>query len=125
MNTIHEVIARLLGAVSIVDYIVLSIFIMIGITASIRIDTIKRDRLSPCTPFEFDLKFFLLDNFKRFIKSFVTIFLIIRFGEDITGKELTEWGAVLLGLGFDQIGGVINQKLENFKKEIRERFKDN
>lgn len=125
MNTIHEVIARLLGAVSIVDYIVLSIFIMIGITASIRIDTIKRDSLSPCTPFEFNLKFFLLDNFKRFIKSFVTIFLIIRFGEDITGKELTEWGAVLLGLGFDQIGGIINQKLENFKKEIRERFKDN
>lgn len=125
MDILKEVSDRLLGTVSAVDYLVLSIFILIGITLSIRIDTFKRDKTSDATPYEFDIWFFLLDNLKRLLKSFVTIFLVIRFGEDITGKALTEWGAVLVGLGFDQIGVILNEKLDKFKCLIREKFKDN
>ena len=44
MDILKEVTDRLLGTVSAVDYLVLSIFILIGITLSIRIDTFKRDK---------------------------------------------------------------------------------
>lgn len=124
MDILNEVINRILGTVSVIDYLVLSVFILIGITLSIRIDTYKRDKTSDATPYHFDIAFFILDNIKRLIKSFVTIFLVIRFGEDITGKALTEWGAVLLGLGFDQIGVILNEKLDKFRQLIRDKFKD-
>jgi hypothetical protein len=124
MDIFKDILMRLLGDISILNYIVLSIFILIGIMASIRIDASKRNRLSPDTPFNFNFRFLFLDNIKRLLKSFLTIFLIIRFGEDITGKMLTDWGAVLVGVCFDQIGEMINAKLKQFRDTIRDKFKE-
>lgn len=125
MSVLEEIILRLLGTVSIVEYLVLTIFIIIGVTASIRIDTLNRDRLSCETPYKFNFKFFLFDNLKRLLKSVTMIFLIIRFGEDLTGTKLSDWGAVLIGLSFDQVGVIIGDRLEKFKKSMRDKFRDN
>lgn len=110
---IQEIFSGLLGNKTIAEYIVAFIFVLIGVLVSIRVGAIKRDKDSKHTPYEFSYKFLTRDNIVRALASIGIAFVAIRFGKEITGNDTTEFGAFLIGLGFDQLVGKLNQWQKN------------
>ena len=124
MEIFKEILLRVLGTNTLVDYIVLFIFIGIGVTISIRLGVNKRDKYSQNTPIKFNIWFFILDNLQRAISSVFIAFLLIRFGEGLIGRQVTELGALGIGCALDIIKDSSTQYLEKFRCYVRDKFKN-
>lgn len=112
---IQEILNSLLGNKTVTQYISSFLFILIGVLISIRLGAFKRDKESPNTPFKFSNKFLAQDNIIRAIGSICIAFVFVRFGEEITGKKITEFQALLLGITFDQL--IV--EIQNWQKKAR------
>lgn len=98
---------RFIGTSDISSFVILFLFALIGAFISLRFQAHKRNKKSNSTPERFSWKFMLIDNINRIAVTFLLIFLGLRFSTMLLGQDMTEWGAVLLGLGLDKISELL------------------
>lgn len=91
-------------------FAVLAFFALIGAALSLLWQTNKRNPMSVASPVHFSLNFFWCDNAKRVYASAILIYLALRFTPDMIGMPISDWGAVLIGLGNDQLALLIKKK---------------
>jgi len=72
-------------------------FFVIGLILYQLQEVKQRDVESKNTPKKFSLGFLLKDNIKRFLIAFILIYIQFRFFKELTGQELTEFTALLVG----------------------------
>lgn len=101
----------ILGTNDVPTYLAAFFFAMIGVAIILLLKSKKRDKTSVNTPFEFSLKFLILDNLKEILLGFLLIIIALRFSVEYAGVELTMWYALAVGLGLQKISGYIS-KLE-------------
>lgn len=68
----------------------------------------NRDPNSSRTPTEFSWKFWFRDNARRVAFNGVLILVAIRFSKEITGKDINEFWAFVIGLSSDGLAQLIN-----------------
>lgn len=92
------------------------VFALIGALISLYIKSLKRDPNSKNTPVKFSWRFLVLDNFMRLVAGFLLSFLAFRFSIEFLGKEVTMWGAVLIGASTDRLAGLFEGIEEQARK---------
>ncbi len=90
------------------------LFGYLGVLVMLLISVSGRDPNSKWSPVKFSWSFFWSDNFKRIIGNMILVVLCIRFMPDMFNIKMTQWGALLIGLGSDLLGAMILKK----KKEL-------
>jgi len=105
----------ILGNVSAAYYLAAFVFAFLGILASLLVHSKKRDIDSPRTPDKFSWLFLFFDNIKRIIAGLIVMFILFRFFNEISGKQLNMWWAVLIGVllasyGVDKVFQIIKGK---------------
>lgn len=91
------------------------LFAIIGLVISLLLQANSRDIRSENTPVHFSYTFLIRDNFRRILLSFLLIIVTIRFFQELTGKELTMFWALGIGLGLDKISELLKNRLAIFQ----------
>lgn len=81
----------------------------------------QRNVKSKRTPKKFSWKFLIKDNAKRFVLSALLIYIQFRFYYELTGQELTEFTALLVGYmgnGLADFGKRNIRTLQNKRDEM-------
>ena len=93
-------------------------FAVLGIILNALLGTNKRDPMSERTPFKFSYRFFFSDNFRRFVKNWLTsiivIFLSLRFVNEL-GFAMSMGYAFIVGFGIDEAV----QRLKNYRDKLK------
>jgi hypothetical protein len=113
-----EFLNIILGELTIPSFLAYGIFIWIGWLLVNYFDVIWRDKSSLRTPEPFDLKFWVLDNYKRVITFIIIIFIVLRFYTEIYGNTLNAFNALLIGTTFEGAIAILRQKSETVKKAL-------
>lgn len=74
---------------------------LVGTFLIVNIHAQRRDPGSNRTPFCFSWKYWLRDNPRRILFNLACILTTIRFSQDITGRSITDFWALVIGLSFD------------------------
>jgi hypothetical protein len=86
------------------------IFAMVGVLISLLISSSKRDISNPNTPNNFSWSYLIIDNGKRILLALLLILITLRFSNELIGANLTMWGALLIGLGWDRLAAYLKDK---------------
>lgn len=105
-----DIISQLLGSGDLGFYIAALIFSMVGVVISLLISSSKRDQTNPSTPNDFSWGYLILDNAKRILLALLLILVTLRFSTELIGANLTMWGALLIGLGWDRLAAYLKEK---------------
>ncbi len=105
-----EFISTLLGGQTAGAFAALLFFALLGALISLLFHTTKRDPVSSSTPIRFSWIFFIQDNWKRALTSFLLIYVFLRFTPELIGVQLNEFWAIAIGLCNDQLAQVIKNK---------------
>jgi len=100
----------ILGGYTIPHVVALLVFAMAGVLISLLIHSTNRDKGSPNTPVKFSLWFLLKDNWKRILLNLLLIVVTIRFCQEITGLQVTEFIALLIGVSYDKLSEFLQNK---------------
>ncbi len=82
----------------------------LGVLIMILLDVSKRNPTSKWSPVAFSFRFFITDNLKRIILNVLLVAVCIRFIPQLTGKDMSQWLALLIGIGSDTLGAMILKK---------------
>ena len=89
----------------------------IGIFITLLYHAVQRNQASPRTPVEFNFLFLLKDNALRLMASLClslfTVFVCIRFTNDILHVNLSPFIALLIGLGSDKLAELLKGLASN------------
>lgn len=85
-------------------------FAALGILFVLLMGTRLRKPNSPYSPQKFSWSYLWSDNFKRILASVLAVYLTLRFLPELTGWELNEWKALIVGCAWDGIALFIKQK---------------
>jgi hypothetical protein len=105
---------RLLGGYSPLDFAAFTFWACIGAFILMQIHANTRDAKSFRTPVNFSWRFWLLDNVRRITWNLLLILTAIRFSKDLTGREITDFWALVIGLSSDGLAMAL-QGLNIFK----------
>jgi hypothetical protein len=75
----------------------------VGVVLSLYWSIKKRNKKSPRSPEAFSWSFFWSDNAQRLIVNALALAVLMRFSHEILGKELTVWGAAVIGFNIDRL----------------------
>lgn len=104
---------RILGTTDISYFIATLFFAMVGVFISLLRHSTNRDKSEAIVkgdPVKFSLSFLISDNWKRVAFNVLLILVTIRFCEQVTGLQLNEFVALLIGVFYDQLGEILQQK---------------
>jgi hypothetical protein len=114
----QEIASYLIGDLGVAKFVAAFIFAIVGVVLSLLWSTTVRNPASPRSPEHFSWNFFWNDNTIRILKSIIstvlTVFISIRFMNDLIGIEFSMASCVLVGLFQDQVVLLIKKKKENF-----------
>lgn len=102
----------LFGGYSVWELIGYGVFFILGMFLYSYLEVENRNKLSNNTPKKFSWKFFYKDNIKRYVASVLLVYVLFRFFIEMTGQELNEFTALLMGFTGD---GVIGMKKKSIK----------
>lgn len=80
------------------------IFFVIGYLIYALDETSSRDKRSIRTPRRFSWKFWLRDNWRRYVATFLVTFIFFRFYTEFTGHSLSYFECVMIGMIGDGVG---------------------
>jgi hypothetical protein len=89
-------------------------FATLGIALSLLWHATRRNVNEKTTPVQFNFWFMLRDNWKRIISSVILVYIALRFAPEIINRDLTEFWAFCIGVGFDKISELIKTKTSIF-----------
>lgn len=105
-----DILNQLLGPGEPAFFIAGFIFAMFGVVISLLFSSSKRDQANPETPEKFSWLYLIYDNGKRILLAFLLIIVTLRFSNELIGANLTMWGALLIGLGWDRLAAYLKEK---------------
>lgn len=101
----QDVIADLLGNLSLTNYIVSLIFVSLTLILRWIWKTIDSVRHNHKTPHKFSFSYWFRDNIYHkllsLIGNLISIFIILRFSNDIIGMNFSYFLTIVVGLGLD------------------------
>jgi len=112
MNEIFEVI---FGAYTWIQIFGFSWFLAIGYIIYGLNEASNRDKLSAKTPKKWKWRFWLKDNWRRYLVTFLSTYVMFRFYVEFVGHEFTYFEALMMGLIGDGIGATAKNKIKMVK----------
>lgn len=91
------------GELSIGSFLGYFVLCFIGVGISVFFDVKNRNVESKNTPQEFSIRFFILDNLKRFIGVILALYAVVRFSSYMFPGEPIDWVMISLGYNIDAI----------------------
>jgi Na+/glutamate symporter len=92
-------------------------FMIIGYIIYGLSETTGRDVNSPNTPKKWSWKFWVNDNWRRYLLTILTTYVFFRFYIEFVGHEFTYFEAVMIGLIGDGIGATAKQRVNAVKAD--------
>lgn len=105
----QSLINRLCGGYNGTEFLFFVFWAMVGAFIMINIHAQTRDPKAIRTPVCFSWRIWLHDNFRRVIFNLTLILVTIRFSKEVTGKEINDFWAFVIGLSFDAIAILLNK----------------
>lgn len=90
-------------------------YVIYGLT-----ETSGRNIQSKNTPIKWSWKFWILDNWKRYVTTILCTYVLFRFYTEISGHPFGNFDAVMLGLIGDGIGATIKNRIKGFTSNREE-----
>ena len=118
MGEIFEVI---FGAYTWIQLFGFSWFLLIGYVIYGLNEATSRDVLSVKTPKKWKWKFWIRDNWRRYLVTILTTYIMFRFYIEFVGHEFTYFEALMMGLVGDGIGATAKKRV-NIVKANREKL---
>lgn len=100
-------------------------FATVGVIMALLIDSTKRNKNSPNTPYKFNFGFLLKDNWKTILLTFLAILVTLRFASSLfpgqftdaelaspSGSEKWLFGSLLIGLAYNTLLQTLKDKSE-------------
>lgn len=110
MSEIFEVI---FGAYTWIQIFGFSWFLAIGYIIYGLNETSSRDKLGTKTPKKWNWRFWIRDNWRRYLVTFLSTYVMFRFYVEFVGHEFTYFEALMMGLIGDGIGATAKKKIKN------------
>jgi hypothetical protein len=111
----------LLGDLTLPRFIGYFILFLIGVAYYSVTEVSNRNVDSANTPKKFSWKFFIKDNWKRYIAVLIVVYAMIVFYPNLNdGQELTPFVAFMLGVGVDSLIGSNKKKISILRSERKE-----
>lgn len=112
MNEIFQVIFGNYTGIQIFGYVW---FLLIGYAIYGLNETTSRDKLSTKTPRKWKWKFWVKDNWRRYLFTLLSTYVFFRFYIEFVGHELTNFEALMMGLIGDGIGATAKNRIAMVK----------
>lgn len=80
-------------------------------------ETTGRDKSSKATPRKWSWKFWAMDNWRRYIITILTTYILFRFYNEISGHPFGYFDAVTMGMLGDGIGATVKKRVLNLNGE--------
>lgn len=90
-------------------------FLMIGYIIYGLNETSNRDKLGTATPKKWKWKFWIKDNWRRYLVTILTTYIMFRFYVEFVGHEFTNFEALMMGLIGDGIGATAKKRVAMVK----------
>lgn len=101
----QEIIADLLGNLTLVNYIVAFIFVMLTLMLRWIWKTVDSVKNNKHTPHKFSLGYWIKDNviykFLSFISNMISVFILLRFSNELIGQNFSYFLVIVVGFGLD------------------------
>ena len=110
MNEIFEII---FGAYTWIQIFGFTWFLGVGYLIYTLNEISLRDKLSSNTPKKWKWKFWLRDNWRRYLVIFLSTYIMFRFYVEFVGHEFTYFEALMMGMIGDGIGATAKKKIKN------------
>jgi hypothetical protein len=94
-------------------------FFVIGYLIYGLTETTGRDKFSNNTPRKWSWKFWFQDNWRRYLVTLLTTYVLFRFYNEISGHPFEYFDAVTLGLVGDGIGATVKKRVLDLRGEYR------
>ncbi|MFA6573719.1 MAG: hypothetical protein WCT13_06180 [Patescibacteria group bacterium] len=121
----EEFLKSILGDYSVPMWFAYSFFALLGTAAFSWIEVKNRDKASVKTPVKFRWKFFVFDNLRRYIATGILIYIQFRFFKELSGSNLSEYVAFLIGFGSDGIAGTSKRTSKLLQADRDRLLRDN
>ena len=121
----EDFINSVLGGYSVGMWFAYLFFAVIGAAAFSWMEVSSRNKNSVKTPVRFHWKFFIFDNIRRYIATVILIYVQFRFFKELTGSELSEYVAFLIGFGGDAIAGLSKRTTKILQADRQKYLKEN
>lgn len=108
MNEIFEVIFGTYTQVQLFGYLW---FLIIGYIIYSLNETTSRDIRSKATPRKWKWLFWIKDNWRRYLVTILSTYVMFRFYVEIVGHEFTNYEALMMGLIGDGIGATAKNRV--------------
>jgi len=112
MNEIFEII---FGAYTWIQLFGFAWFLIIGYVMYALNETSLRDRSSTNTPKKWKWKFWFKDNWRRYVVTILSTYVMFRFYVQFVGHEFTYFEALMMGLIGDGIGATAKRRISIVK----------
>jgi len=109
-----EIIKIMFGDYTMIQLFGFIWFFIIGYIAYGLVETSGRDVLCPATPVKWSWKFWFLDNWRRYITTFICSYILFRFSTEISGHPFGNYDSVLMGVMGDGIAATVKKRLANW-----------
>lgn len=123
----EEIFLRIFGNYTTVDLLSYAWFIFIGYAINALIETTGRDVKSNNTPRKWSWKFWTNDNWRRYIVTILSTYVLFRFNSEFNGDAITDFDAFVMGVLGDGIAATAKKRInalkpnrDKLKKEIEE-----
>lgn len=108
MEFINETI---LGGYTLTDVLGYLWFFLIGYVIYGLNETSERDKESKNTPREWSWRFWIYDNWRRYIVTILSTYVMFRFYVEVVGHEFSNFEALMMGLIGDGVGAKAKKKI--------------
>ena len=114
MNEIFEVIFGIYTWIQLFGF---AWFFVIGYIIYGLTETSGRDTISANTPKKWSWKFWFKDNWRRYLVTFLTTYIMFRFYIEFVGHEFTYFESLMMGLVGDGIGATAKNRIAIVKAD--------
>lgn len=99
----QQFLQNFLGTTDVAYFTSALVFALLGALISLLIQTSNRDKNSMRTPYKFSWGFMIADNWQRVLLNILLILITVRFCQELTGKKLSLFVALTIGITYDKI----------------------
>jgi hypothetical protein len=121
MSELFEIIFGAYTQVQLIGYLW---FLMIGYTIYGLNETTSRDKLSAKTPNKWNWLFWIKDNWRRYLVTILTTYVMFRFYIKIVGHEFSNYEALMMGMIGMVFLSKVTTELTQYVEGIEEPFKN-
>ena len=107
METVKTFDQMVLGGYTVGQFFGFFFWALVGVYLLMQFKANSRDVISPRTPTSWSWRFFITDNVRRIVFNAIMILTTIRFSTDITGRQINEFWALVIGLSSDGLALIL------------------